>query len=101
MRVYEGASLGHHGMSAFSVEWTHLLIRYGSDRLKGLARLPGLSLQYVKDAGGNLRHISRPGRDDVAVFGRSQEFHLLLKPLEEFIGGQSLFLIMERGRPPP
>jgi hypothetical protein len=101
MRVNERESLGYHGMSAFSVEWIHLLIQYSSDRVKGLARLRGLSLQYVKDAGGNLRHIYRPRRDDVAVFGRSQEFHLLLKPLEEFPGGQSLFLIMERGRPPP
>ena len=88
-------------MSAFRIEWTHLLIGYGSGPLEGLARPPGLSLQYVKAAGGNLRGIFRPPRDDVAALGRSQGLHRFLKGVGEFPGRQRLSRIMQRARPPP
>jgi hypothetical protein len=87
-------------MSASCIEWTHRLIGDSGGRLEGFPRPPGLSLQYVKDAGGNLRHIFRPPRDDVAA-GRSQGLRFFLKQVGEFLGGQRLSQIMERARPPP
>jgi hypothetical protein len=70
-------------------------------RLESFPRPPGLSLQYVKDAGGNVRRIFRPPRDDVAALGRSQGLDRSLKGVGEFLGGQRLSRIMERARPPP